>query len=69
MRRLKPVIHALFHRAAPVITQTRQPMAKQGNEGANAAIQSRPGPGLCSGAIAYMAPDFDAPLEEMMEYM
>jgi Protein of unknown function (DUF2281) len=29
----------------------------------------RPGPGLCKGAIVYMAPDFDAPLEDMKEYM
>ena len=29
----------------------------------------RPGPGLCAGMIEYMAPDFDAPLEDMKEYM
>ncbi len=29
----------------------------------------RPGPGLFKGIIKYMAPDFDAPLEDMREYM
>ena len=29
----------------------------------------RPGPGACKGMIQYMAPDFDAPLEDMKEYM
>ncbi len=28
-----------------------------------------PGPGACKGMILYMAPDFDAPLEDMREYM
>ena len=29
----------------------------------------RPGPGACKGMVLYMAPDFDAPLEDMREYM
>jgi len=29
----------------------------------------RPGPGLLKGMITYMAPDFDAPLEDLQEYM
>jgi hypothetical protein len=66
---LKAVIRALFHRAAPVFPQNRQPMAKQGNAGINPAISPRPAPGMCKGAIVHMAPDFDAPLEEMKEYM
>ncbi len=33
------------------------------------AASPRPGPGLCKGAIVYMAPDFDAPLEDLKEYM
>jgi hypothetical protein len=28
-----------------------------------------PGPGAFKGSILYMAPDFDAPLEDMREYM
>ena len=31
--------------------------------------KQRPGPGLCKGMITYVAPDFDAPLEDMKEYM
>ena len=29
----------------------------------------RPAPGLGKGSILYMAPDFDAPIKEMKEYM
>lgn len=29
----------------------------------------RPGPGLCKGMITHIAPDFDAPLEGLKEYM
>ena len=29
----------------------------------------RPGPGAFKGIIKYMAPDFDAPLDDMKEYM
>lgn len=36
---------------------------------AQPASPSRPGPGLCKGMITYMAPDFDAPLEDMKEYL
>ena len=32
-------------------------------------LPPRPGPGLFKGSILYMAPDFDAPLEDMREYM
>jgi len=34
-----------------------------------AVAAPRPGPGLCQGMIIYMAADFDAPLEDMREYM
>ncbi len=30
---------------------------------------TRPGPGLSKGMITYMAPDFDAPLDDFREYM
>lgn len=29
----------------------------------------RPGPGACQGMVVSMAPDFDAPLEDLKEYM
>jgi hypothetical protein len=35
----------------------------------SAVLPPRAGPGLCKGMITYMAPDFDAPLEDMKEYM
>lgn len=28
-----------------------------------------PGPGACKGMVVYMAPDFDAPLDDFKEYM
>ena len=34
-----------------------------------AKLLPRPGPGLAKGSILYMAPDFDAPLDCMKEYM
>ena len=32
-------------------------------------VRPLPGPGAFKGSILYMAPDFDAPLEDMKEYM
>ena len=32
-------------------------------------VRPLPGPGALKGSILYMAPDFDAPLEDMKEYM
>ncbi|HUY36845.1 MAG TPA: hypothetical protein VMV69_29265 [Pirellulales bacterium] len=48
-----------------ILTRNRQPVAKLVSE----APKQRPGPGLCKGMITYMAPDFDAPLDCMKEYM
>ena len=33
------------------------------------AASTRPGPGLCQGVIVYMAPDFDAPLEDALLFL
>ena len=44
-------------------------VAKLVSEPTPAAQPPRPGPGLCRGMIAYVAPDFDAPLEDVKEYM
>jgi antitoxin (DNA-binding transcriptional repressor) of toxin-antitoxin stability system len=52
-----------------IITKDKQPVARLVGESAKAAPASRPGPGLCKGMITFMAPDFDAPLDDMKEYM
>ena len=61
----------LIHRLAPgeevVITENQRPVAKLVAE--QSKPKQRPGPGLCKGMITYIAPDFDAPLEDMREYM
>lgn len=63
----------LIHRMAPgdevVITENQQPVAKLVSEPARPQAKQRPGPGLCKGMITYIAPDFDAPLDDLREYM
>ncbi|MBV8609682.1 MAG: DUF2281 domain-containing protein [Singulisphaera sp.] len=60
----------LIHRLSPgeevVITENDQPVARL-----VATIPSRPirKLGTLKGTVLYMAPDFDAPLEEFKEYM
>ena len=65
---LKEIIHQLSPGEELVITENQQPVAKLVSEQAKPASPPRPGPGLCKGAIVYMAPDFDAPLDDMKEY-
>ena len=65
---LKDIIHQLSPGEELVITENQQPVAKLVSEQPRHAKPSRPGPGLCKGAIVYMAPDFDAPLDDMKEY-
>jgi prevent-host-death family protein len=67
--RLKELIHRLAPGEEVVITENHQPVAKLVSELAKPTKPPRPGPGLCKGVITYMAPDFDAPLEDMKEYM
>ncbi len=46
------------------------PLAELGDRSTESADRRpRPAPGLFKGVITYMAPDFDAPLEDMKEYM
>ena len=62
----------LIHRLVPgdevVITENNLPVAK--------LVPTTPGPskklrqlGTLKGTVLYMAPDFDAPLEDLKEYM
>jgi len=67
--KLKDLIHQLAPREELIITENQQPVAKLVNEQRTPTKPPRPGPGLCRGMITYMAPDFDAPLEDMKEYM
>src|SRR5215208_4005701 len=67
--RLPEVIHNLAPGEEVFITENKEPVAKLTGKQAKSALPSRPGPGLCKGMITYMAADFDAPLEDMKEYM
>ena len=50
-----------------VITRDRQPVAKLLGQAPVACPPRQPG--SLKGTVLYMAPDFDAPLEEFKEYM
>lgn len=52
-----------------VLTRNQQPVAKLVSAATIPHPKQRPGPGLCKGMITSIAPDFDAPLEDMKEYM
>jgi antitoxin (DNA-binding transcriptional repressor) of toxin-antitoxin stability system len=52
-----------------ILTRNRQPVAMLVSTAPISQPKQRPGPGLCKGMITYLAPDFDAPLEDMKEYM
>jgi antitoxin (DNA-binding transcriptional repressor) of toxin-antitoxin stability system len=67
--KLKELIHQLAPGEEVLITEDQQPVARLVNERPAPTKPLRPGPGLCKGMITYMAPDFDAPLEDMKEYM
>ncbi len=64
---LPKLIEQLHDGGEIVITRDDQPVAKLVGQ----AKVSRPPrrPGTLKGTVLYMAPDFDAPLEEFKEYM
>lgn len=65
--KLKDLIHQLTPGDEIIITENAQPVAKLVGEPAK---QRQPRvPGLGKGSIIYMAPDFDAPMDEFKEYM
>lgn len=63
--KLLDLIHALQSNEEVVITENDQPIARL------VAITSQPVRklGTLRGTVLYMAPDFDAPLEDFKEYM
>ncbi len=65
--KLKELIHQLAPGEEVVITENEQPIAKLVSEPPKPRL--RPLPGLGKGMITFIAPDFDAPLEDMKEYI
>jgi antitoxin (DNA-binding transcriptional repressor) of toxin-antitoxin stability system len=66
---LKELIGKLVPGEEVVITDNQWPVAKLVKDGPAQSRPPRPAPGLCKGMITYMAPDFDAPLEDLKDYM
>jgi prevent-host-death family protein len=67
--KLKELIHQMAPGEEVIITENQQPVAKLVNEQPKPKTGLRPPPGLGKGMITFIAPDFDAPLEDMKEYM
>jgi hypothetical protein len=66
---LKRIFEALRPGDEVVVTLNNQPIGKILPNEVVRKGKLRPPPGACKGMVAYMAPDFDAPLECMKEYM
>ncbi len=65
---LSKLIHALKPGDEVIITEESQPVAKL--TPATGAAERKPRiPGTLRGTVLYMAPDFDAPMEDFKEYM
>ncbi|MCI0639909.1 MAG: DUF2281 domain-containing protein [Gemmataceae bacterium] len=65
--KLKELIGQLAPGEEVIITDNQQPVAKLV---ATPPVQRKPRqPGTLRGTVLYMAPDFDAPLEDFKEYM
>jgi len=62
---LSELIHQLRPGDEVVITENDQPVARLLSTAASAAQRKL---GSLRGTVKYMAPDFDAPLEELKEY-
>ena len=64
--KLKDLIHGLAPGEELVITENQKAVARLVSEPVQA---TRPPTGLGKGGIVYMPPDFDAPIDEMKEYI
>lgn len=67
--RLKELIRELAPGDEIVITEDQKPVAKLVSQAPAPPKPPRPAPGFLRDMITYIAPDFDAPLEDMKEYM
>jgi len=65
---LRDLIHALPPGGEVLITEDDRPIARLSLPAESAAKSPRRA-GTMKGTVLYMAPDFDAPLEEFEEYM
>ena len=63
---LKELVLALTPGDEILLTEGDRPVAKLVYQSSS---QTRPRPGLGRGSIRYMSDDFDAPLDEMQDYM
>ena len=52
-----------------ILTRNDRAVAKLVGQASTPASFSRPAPGLGKGMITFISPDFDAPLDDMKEYM
>jgi len=66
--KLPDLIHHLHAGDEVVITENNQPVARLVSTAAEPRQEPRQ-PGTLRGSVVYMAPDFDAPLEEFRDYM
>lgn len=66
---LKELIGKLAAGEEFVITDNRQPVAKLVSQAPRPESGTRPPPGLGKGMVTFIASDFDAPLDDMKEYM
>ena len=62
--KLKQLVQGLSPGEEVILVENEQPVAKLIGAPLKSAGQ-RPGPGLCKGMVTYVAPDFDAPLDDM----
>ena len=66
--KLPDLIHRLHSGDEVVITENNQPVARLVSTASEPQQKPRQ-PGTLRGSVLYMAPDFDAPLEDFKDYM
>jgi prevent-host-death family protein len=67
-RQLAEIVHQLTPGDEVVLTENNQPVARLVAVEAHQTKEPRQ-PGTLRGTVLYMAPDFDAPLDDLKEYM